>query len=130
MSENACPPDAAGRSTAPATVLFVEDSLIIALDTEDMLRELGVETVLSAETAGRALAILEQQRPEFALLDIELGDADSFAVAKRATELGIRYAFTTGHGDNRSFPSDFANVPLVQKPYGIDSLRRIVCRPA
>lgn len=129
MSEKACPPDANGRSTAPASVLLVEDNLIIALDTEEMLKEMGVALVMAVESADAAMAILEQQRPEFVLLDVDLVKSTSFGVAERADALGIRFAFTTGYGDRRAFPKAFANSPAVQKPYGIDALRHVVCRP-
>ena len=47
-----------------------------------------------------ALRILDSRRPDFALLDVNLGPETSLPVAERLRELQIPFAFATGLGIN------------------------------
>jgi CheY-like chemotaxis protein len=107
----------------PGDVLLVEDNMIIALDAEDMLRELGVEMVRTASNVQRALEQIAEQVPQFALLDVNLGAETSFGIADRLRELGVPLAFATGYSDQHGFPAPFADALMVRKPYSVDTLR-------
>ena len=50
-------------------VLIVEDDPIIALGFEDTIVGYGVSTIRSASSVSRALKMIEERAPEFALLD-------------------------------------------------------------
>lgn len=113
---------ASGKGSLPASVLVLEDNIIILLDTEDVLKDLGIALVMTATTAGEALALIERTPPERALLDVDLGIETSFAVAARLASLGIPFAFVTGYGDGHPIPVEFAHVPRVLKPYSPDAL--------
>jgi CheY-like chemotaxis protein len=56
----------------PIDVLIVEDDPIIALDFEDTIRGFGVKTVRSAGSVARALEMIAERPPDFALLDVGL----------------------------------------------------------
>lgn len=107
-------------------VLLVEDNFIIALDASDMLRELGVENVMTAVNQAEALAIMLQQIPQFALLDVNLGDEKGFEVAQQLRALGIPFAFGTGYADPGAFPAEFADALVVSKPYNLEGLARVL----
>lgn len=107
----------------PAHVLLVEDNLIIALDTEEAMARLGVATVRVASGVTDALKAIEEQRPDFALLDVNLGNETSFDVAERLGALKVPFAFATGYGEQIAFPAEFAHVPKIRKPYSTDMLR-------
>jgi light-regulated signal transduction histidine kinase (bacteriophytochrome)/CheY-like chemotaxis protein len=98
-------------------VLVVEDSLIIALDAEEILRKLGVAQIRTANSVSSALALLHERLPQHALLDVNLGVETSFEVASKLFELGVPFTFMTGYGDHLMFPAPFANVPRVRKPF-------------
>lgn len=70
----AAPADVPDQILPGKTVLLVEDSLIIALDAEDILRRLGAEDVPISATPEGSVAELERTRPAFAVLDINLGE--------------------------------------------------------
>ena len=57
----------------PQDVLLVEDNLIIALDTEEVMQRLGVATVRVASGVADALKTIDERKPDFALLDVNLG---------------------------------------------------------
>ncbi len=104
-------------------VLLVEDNIIIAMDAQDMLRRLGAQQVDTASSAAMALAAIDRQAPGFALLDVNLGQGTSLPVAEKLTELGIPFAFATGYGEDISALGIYAQVPVVRKPYTLDTLR-------
>ena len=106
----------------PNDVLIVEDDPIIALDFEDTLLGFGVKTVRTAASVAKALTLIEQQPPDFALLDVSLIREKSFAVAERLEALKIPYAFVTGYGADARLPAAFAGKPRLPKPYSTDAL--------
>ena len=112
----------------PNDILIVEDDPIIALDFEDTLLGFGVKTVRAAPSVARALDLIEQRPPEFALLDVGLIREKSFAVAERLEALEIPYAFVTGYGSDARLPAAFANKPRLAKPYSVDALRALLSK--
>jgi CheY-like chemotaxis protein len=106
----------------PNDVLIVEDDPIIALDFEDTLLGFGVKTVRTAASVAKALTLIEQQPPDFALLDVSLIREKSFAIAERLGALKIPFAFVTGYGTDAKLPAAFAGKPRLPKPYSTDAL--------
>lgn len=118
------PPVLPDRMLQGRDVLLVEDSLIIALDAEDIITRLGAETVTTAATVDGALDAIEQNRPAVAMLDINLGDRNSFAIADRLLALGIPFIFATGYGEQAKLPTDHRDRMVVQKPYTLENVAR------
>ena len=120
-----------GHPTAPPhkvlaglDVLLVEDSLIIALDAEDIATRLGAETVTTVATVEGALDAIERHTPGVAMLDINLGDRNSFAIADRLMTLGVPFVFATGYGEQALLPADHRGRSVVQKPYTLENVAR------
>ena len=113
---------AEGRLTGEA--LLVEDNMLIALDGEDMLTELGAERVETASTAKAALSYLETATPTFALLDLNLGDGTSIPVAERLRALGVPFIFATGYGSDSRLPPELDGASIVAKPYTAQMISR------
>ncbi|APE27815.1 HWE histidine kinase domain-containing protein [Aurantiacibacter gangjinensis] len=107
-------------------VLLVEDSMIIAMDVEDMLRGIGYKTVTVASTPDQALSAIDKAMPGFAILDFNLGDSTSEPVAQRLAEEGVPFWFATGYGDAVALISESAARGVLQKPYTKQDLERIV----
>lgn len=97
-------------------VLLVEDNMIIAMDGEDALRDLGGE-VMTAASVGRALEAIALHPVDLAVLDFNLGQETSLPVADRLVERGIPFLFATGYGDGLELPARFQAMTLVKKPY-------------
>jgi CheY-like chemotaxis protein len=112
----------------PNDVLIVEDDPIIALDFEDTLLGFGVKAVRTAPSVARALALIDQQPPDFALLDVGLIREKSFAVAERLEALKIPFAFVTGYGADARLPATLAGKPRLPKPYSTDALLALLSR--
>lgn len=113
----------------PDNVLLVEDNMIIALDTEDAIRGLGVKTVRTAAGVAEALRQIEERAPDFALLDVNLGAETSFEIGEVLAKRNIRFAFATGYGEQVAFPAPFADVPRLRKPYAVETLRAALALP-
>jgi two-component sensor histidine kinase/CheY-like chemotaxis protein len=110
-TETPAPPRLSG------TALIVEDNLIIAMAAEVILLELGARHVGTAASVNQALKSIDREKPDFALLDLNLGNENSIPVATRLTELKVPFMFATGYGERAPIPAELADAPVVQKPY-------------
>ena len=99
------------------SVLLVEDSMILAMDAEEMLVSLGAERVLTANDVQEALRLLDSETPTFAFLDVNLGIEMSYTIADRLRLDGVPYVFATGYGDEIKLPTVHSGCPVVKKPY-------------
>jgi CheY-like chemotaxis protein len=102
----------------PRHVLVVEDSMIIAMDTEDSLRALGVSIVTTAGNVATAIDSINADPPDFAILDYNLGNESSEAVAKRLRDDGIPFVLATGYGELADTIEEYGAQALLKKPYG------------
>ena len=105
------------ESTSPADVLIVEDDMIIALDLEETILQLGVKTSRTAANVAEALALITQRAPDFALLDIALRDGTSLPVADRLAALEVPFAFLSGYGARAAPLPRFTDRPKIEKPF-------------
>ena len=110
----------------PNTVLLVEDSMIIALDAEDCLKELGVENVRVESSVAAALDALARTEPELAILDYNLGKENSEPVALKLKELGVPFWLATGYGEMQDRLEELGAAGLLTKPYGRDELLQVI----
>jgi CheY-like chemotaxis protein len=120
----------ASDNRMPADVLIVEDDPIIALGFEDTIVGFGVKTVRAAATVARALDMIAERAPDFAVLDVGLLREKSFAIAERLTALKIPFVFVTGYGADGIIPPAFAGTPRLAKPCSSDALAAVMQRPA
>jgi len=110
----------------PGDVLVVEDDPIIALDFEETIAGFGVKSVRTAGSVTRALQLIDERLPDFALLDIGLLREKSFAVAERLDALEIPFAFVSGYGADVELPAAFAQRPRLPKPCTADELQAVL----
>ena len=104
-------------------ILVVEDQLMIALNTQKMLENLGAGRVETAATTADALEMLDALDRPVAVLDVNLGSETSVELANELRQRGIPFVFATGYSDSIMIPDDFGDVPVVRKPYTANELR-------
>lgn len=114
--EIAAPAAAAPQILADKRVLLVEDNMLIALEAEDGLRDLGALTVNVAPSQAVALRAIDTGI-DFAVLDFNLNTENSLPVAERLLALGVPFVMATGYGDDVLLDPALAGVPVVSKPY-------------
>jgi light-regulated signal transduction histidine kinase (bacteriophytochrome) len=103
-------------------VLLVEDSLIIAMDAEDILTRLGAERVVTAASVNQAMRELDAELFDAAVLDVNLGPETSVPIANALKDRGVPFIFATGYGEQLRLPEEHQGTPVVQKPYTFASV--------
>jgi len=58
------------------------------------------------------------------MLDINLGDRNSFPIADRLMELNVPFLFATGYGEQAQLPMEHRHRLVVQKPYTLENVAR------
>jgi CheY-like chemotaxis protein len=97
-------------------VLVVEDEMLVAMNIEDMLLDLGHEV---AGLAGRllpALTLAREAEFDAAMLDVNLAGETSFPVADILLERSIPFLFATGYG-LQGIEESYRGHPVLQKPF-------------
>jgi len=102
------------------TALIVEDNLIIAMNAEVILLQLGARHVETAASVSEALRAIERSPPSFAMLDLNLGAENSIAVGEALQKLKVPFIFATGYGERAPIPEALADAPIIQKPYTVE----------
>ena len=106
-------------------VLVVEDEPFIALTLEDMLDELGFVHAGTVSHVVDALALIETESLDCALLDVNLGSEKIDPVADLLASRGCPFIFTTGYGRS-GIPASHADRPVLQKPFRMDDLAKVL----
>ncbi|WP_010217215.1 response regulator [Sphingomonas sp. PAMC 26621] len=93
-------------------ILVVEDEMLVLMQIEMSLEELGC----SAASVAEALAILAGHSFDAAMIDVNLNGEKSYPVADMLAQRGIPFAFATGYGDHGD-RTDLLDRPMLRKPY-------------
>ena len=101
-------------------ILIVEDDRRLASLLSDALLDAGFEGAYAYDLA-EADAIFASSRIDAAILDICLGDTQSFALARRLGTCGVPYLFASSRR-RIDMPHDLRWQPLIGKPYSADQL--------
>nr|WP_216671032.1 HWE histidine kinase domain-containing protein [Mangrovicoccus sp. HB161399] len=110
------------------TGLVLEDTLIIALDAAGILEEMGADEVKIFASVKAALGFLEGSAVDFAVLDVNLGEEQSVAVAERLAASGTPFVLATGYGAAPELIAAYPPCVVVQKPFSSSSLRTAMAR--
>ncbi|MBP1848702.1 light-regulated signal transduction histidine kinase (bacteriophytochrome) [Rhizobium halophytocola] len=105
------------RKLDEASVLLVEDQVLIAMDVEMMLSDNGINEITVANSSANALDHLKRFTPDVALLDINLGTGTSVPVAQELVRRNVPFIFATGYDDRTALPEELLSIPVVRKPY-------------
>ena len=97
-------------------VLIVEDEMLVAMNIEDMLLELGHEVAGLAGRLAPGLALVGEASFDVAMLDVNLAGEQSFPIADLLAEKGIPYLFATGYGA-KGVVEAHRHAPILQKPF-------------
>lgn len=115
------PPRAEGRR-----ILVLEDEALIAAQLEQVLASAGYEVIGPAARVPEAFDRFYSDRPDAALLDINLAGDRSFPLAELLRDKGVPFALCTGYGEAAIVPPELRDAPLIVKPFDPDELVRAV----
>lgn len=86
-----------GSALAAKTVLVVEDDPVMASALQFALEEDAALVTGPARRLRTAMREVERQRPDAAILDVELLDGAVYPLADRLREVGVPFVFYTAH---------------------------------
>lgn len=97
-------------------VLVVEDEMLVAWPLEDILVELGCMVIGPAASVNQALAMIEANAIDVAVLDVNLNGEMSYPIADALAARGVPFVFVTGYDKDRMLEG-YRNCPVLQKPF-------------
>jgi diguanylate cyclase (GGDEF)-like protein len=115
------------QKDTPLKILIVEDESITALDVSFELTKIGYEVCGMEDTASRAIASVQKNKPDLILMDIRLGDGgDGVEAAKQISQdHDLPIVFLTAHSDGQTLSRalDVSPYGYIVKPFRSDELR-------
>jgi len=102
-------------------VLIVEDEAVIAGLIETILGEAGYSIAGPVATLERALATIERERLDAALLDIRINGHDAYAVADVLMKRRIPFIFVSGF-TRKQMPAGYRHCAYIAKPFAPDAM--------
>ncbi len=109
----------------PRNILIVEDEPLISMMLEDFLLSLGHRVNAICETVDEALTAVDTTTFEVAILDVNLKGESVWPVASALRAKGIPFVLASG-GHVEPPPAEFADTPMIEKPYTIDRVSPII----
>ena len=105
------------KAELASMILVVEDEMFIALDLATILEDGGYRVLGPAASVARALKLLEGQRPDAALLDVNLKGEMVTPVARLLRQMGVPFVLASAYG-RTELPDDEAltGAPYLGKP--------------
>lgn len=103
-------------------VLLVEDSPVVSLDTDQMLRDWGCVVVGPAANMAAALQLSEEEELHAAIIDINIRGGKAFPLLKILERRRVPFLLTSGYAD-WSMPPEWYDRPRLAKPYTPTLLR-------
>jgi DNA-binding response OmpR family regulator len=97
-------------------VLLVEDDMLIGLEVKDTLGALGCQVFGPFGTVASAMAAVDANRFDAAVLDINLGRELSFPIADALTLIRVPFLFLTAY-NRATLPAAYRDSPLISKPF-------------
>lgn len=108
----------------PLRVMLVEDEVLIALNEEGALTEAGFTVAGLFDTCAEALAALDRETFDAAVLDVTLRDGPCTELALRLREKDVPFVIYSAHRPGLAEPV-LAEAPWIEKPLPFDL---VVCR--
>ena len=109
-------------------ILVVEDELLVALGMQEMLGEIGFDTLGPLPRLEDALRAAQTEAVDGAILDVNLRGHTVYPVAEALRARGIPFLFSTGYGSGSVALDSFREVEVLEKPYEPSSFREAVLR--
>ncbi|WP_298966302.1 response regulator [uncultured Methylobacterium sp.] len=97
-------------------VLIVEDETLIAMELGDLVVDAGGQVVGPARSNRQALALLDRDAVDVALLDLNLADGDATPTAQRLIDEGIPVLICTAGVLPRAMRAAWPHLPVHSKP--------------
>lgn len=112
-------------TVAAYDVLVVDDEPLVALMVEGMLEDLGHRVLGVVHNLPAAMDVLQVQTPNLAVVDFELGRANSLDLLIECRKRGVPVVLSTGYG-REDLPSECRDLALLSKPFSNEQLESAI----
>ena len=97
-------------------ILIVEDEAILALDLSYAMEEMGARVVGPCFQLERALATIDLENVDAAVLDIDLAGQPVFPLADALHRNAVPFVFHSGRIDAEQIGARYRGTPVCRKP--------------
>lgn len=97
-------------------ILVAEDEMIVAFDLCDTVEEAGFEVDGPHAGISSAMLAFQKEKPDIAILDIELQDGDALELARTLMKEDVPIIFHTASRDLNEVTRDFPKCRTLPKP--------------
>jgi PAS domain S-box-containing protein len=106
----------AGAAAGDGRVLVVEDEALTAMAAVRSLEAAGFRVLGPVARVGDALELLRRERPDAALVDLNLFGTPAHPVADTLEAMGVPFAVVTGYSEEAAASGMAARAPVLEKP--------------
>ena len=101
---------------AHPVILVAEDEAILAHDLCDTVEEAGFVVAGPFDDASSAMEAFEKQRPDLAILDINLHDGTTYSLAEKMMAENVPVIFHSGHVTSDEVHALYPKASALSKP--------------
>jgi CheY-like chemotaxis protein len=109
------------------SILVIEDEMLILMMIEDMLADLGCESVSIASKIGQAITLIDGQVFDAAMVDLNLSGVESYPIADALVARDVPYFFSTG-SSVANIKDGYRDQDVLKKPFTFDQLSDMLSR--
>ena len=113
-----------GADLAGRRILIVEDEFLLAMELELLLRRRGCLVLGPVSCVDHALALLDGEPPDAALLDVNLRGERATPIAAALMALGVPFVLITGYSRPQLSEPELRDAPRIDKPVSCRALCR------
>ncbi len=121
----------ANLTLANRRILVVEDEVLIAMQIEEILLDLGCVVVGAVGRLDAAMSLAADQALDAAILDVNILGGLVYPVAERLSARGIPFMLASGYG-SWALPEPLRDLPRLTKPFRrleLENGVRALCTP-
>lgn len=108
--------DTGGRRLDGLHVLVAEDDHIQCDGIVACITDFGATVVGPAHSLSEARELVRSNSVDIAVVDIDLGDGDTFDFARTLQSRGLPFIFATGYNCGK-VPAGFEHIKCLEKPF-------------
>ena len=108
-------------------VLVIEDEMLILMMIEDMLADLGCDSVAVASKIGPAISLIQGQDFDTAMLDMNLDGIESYPIADALKAREVPFFFSTGNSLT-NMKDGYRDQDVLKKPFTFEQLSNMLSR--
>lgn len=97
-------------------IMIVDDEALVLLDLVLTVESLGFDVFCDSTSIAEAMKYLGDDKPDAALLDIDVGGTPVWPLARALKLRGVPTVFVSANHAHQELKSEFAHCPAIDKP--------------